>query len=565
MMGAPLLVARAALRAGAGYVLARRSPVAQPEPASPPASTSGWILPATGWDQRRWRRAPGGPGRWWSARVSGPAAGGRRSDARAGSSPRPPPLPWSTPTGSPRSATSGRSARCVEGRSGPVGDHTPRRRVPPASPGRRRPATTGSTDGTRTARPDWAVVLLKGSPTVVADPTGTGPPRYQRVARLATAGTGDVLSGMIGAFLARGLPRLEAAAFAAHAHGGRPGLGPAGGSVHRLRSVRTAGAGCPWLSGRAGDPRPVTRRRHPCPSRAPDLGRRAPAEIDLGAVRAQRPVLAGLAAPASLCAVVKAGGYGHGAVRGRRRRPGRGGLLAGGGLGRGRPGAARPPGINRAGPGALGARRRRPWPTWSRCDSTPTLYTPAGMEALRGHGRGGRAASRLPGARQGRHRDAPGRRHARRRRSRWPAWQIDGCPGLELEGFWTHFAVSDEVDNPYTGEQLARFVAALLELGRAGRAAPGSPTRPTRPAPCGTRVAVSTWCAAGSRCTACLPSLTAPTGRRVPGPAPGDVAQGPGLVRQEVAAGERLSYGLRYRAGRGTRSWPPSPSGTPTG
>src|SRR5688500_11207962 len=41
---------------------------------------------------------------------------------------------------------------------------------------------------------------------------------------------------------------------------------------------------------------------------------RAVARIDLGAVERNCARLAGVAAPAALCAVVKAGGYGHGAV-----------------------------------------------------------------------------------------------------------------------------------------------------------------------------------------------------------------------------------------------------------
>jgi NAD(P)H-hydrate epimerase len=63
------------------------------------------------------------------------------------------------------------------------------------------------------------VVLLKGADTLVAAPgegvlvCGLGPPS------LATAGTGDVLTGIVAAFLAKGLePRLAAAA-AAVAHG----------------------------------------------------------------------------------------------------------------------------------------------------------------------------------------------------------------------------------------------------------------------------------------------------------------------------------------------------------
>jgi len=64
-----------------------------------------------------------------------------------------------------------------------------------------------------------AVVLLKGPTTVVADPGGRVLLAAAGDARLASAGTGDVLSGIIGAFLAAGVPALEAAALAAHAHG----------------------------------------------------------------------------------------------------------------------------------------------------------------------------------------------------------------------------------------------------------------------------------------------------------------------------------------------------------
>jgi NAD(P)H-hydrate epimerase len=49
--------------------------------------------------------------------------------------------------------------------------------------------------------------------------------------RLATAGTGDVLSGVIGAFLARGVAPVEAAALAAHVHGRAAGRGRAEGLV----------------------------------------------------------------------------------------------------------------------------------------------------------------------------------------------------------------------------------------------------------------------------------------------------------------------------------------------
>ncbi len=76
-----------------------------------------------------------------------------------------------------------------------------------------------------------AVVLLKGSPTVVAEPDGAVLLATSGSSRLATAGTGDVLSGVIGAFLAAGAAPALAAALAAHVHGRAASLGPAAGLV----------------------------------------------------------------------------------------------------------------------------------------------------------------------------------------------------------------------------------------------------------------------------------------------------------------------------------------------
>jgi NAD(P)H-hydrate epimerase len=67
-----------------------------------------------------------------------------------------------------------------------------------------------------------AIVLLKGPLTVVATNQDRTPDvllSAAGVTALATAGTGDVLSGVIGAFLARGVPAHAAAALAAHVHG----------------------------------------------------------------------------------------------------------------------------------------------------------------------------------------------------------------------------------------------------------------------------------------------------------------------------------------------------------
>ncbi len=93
-----------------------------------------------------------------------------------------------------------------------------------------------------------ATVLLKGNVTVIADPGG---PVYLNPAGqswAATAGSGDVLSGMIGALLASGLPAAEAAAAGAFVHAraaalsaADPGPGDAPTSSSRiLHHIRAA-------------------------------------------------------------------------------------------------------------------------------------------------------------------------------------------------------------------------------------------------------------------------------------------------------------------------------------
>ncbi|MCU1493548.1 MAG: hypothetical protein JWO62_1312 [Acidimicrobiaceae bacterium] len=81
------------------------------------------------------------------------------------------------------------------------------------------------------ARQSRAYVLLKGSTTVVASPTGEVLLVASGSTRLSTAGTGDVLSGVIGAFLAAGVAPLQAAALAAHVHGRAAARGLAYGLV----------------------------------------------------------------------------------------------------------------------------------------------------------------------------------------------------------------------------------------------------------------------------------------------------------------------------------------------
>ncbi len=78
----------------------------------------------------------------------------------------------------------------------------------------------------RLASDSGCTVLLKGAATIVADPDGEALVVTAGDARLATAGTGDVLSGIIGALLAAGVRPLHAAAAGAWVHGqaGRRGL-----------------------------------------------------------------------------------------------------------------------------------------------------------------------------------------------------------------------------------------------------------------------------------------------------------------------------------------------------
>ena len=126
-----------------------------------------------------------------------------------------------------------------------------------------------------------AIVLLKGSTTVIASPRASRVRQASPVlisaagdSRLATAGTGDVLSGVIGAFIARGVPAFEAAALGAHVHGRAAGDGYAEGLV----------AGRPARPGgrlAVQEPHEMT-RQGPTYTSAVAVGRTPPGSFDAG-------------------------------------------------------------------------------------------------------------------------------------------------------------------------------------------------------------------------------------------------------------------------------------------
>jgi hydroxyethylthiazole kinase-like uncharacterized protein yjeF len=106
-------------------------------------------------------------------------------------------------------------------------------------------------------------VLLKGSTTVIASASGSPPVLVNATGTgwLATAGSGDVLSGLAGSLLAQGLAPPEAAAVGAYLHG---------------MAARLAAAGASGTRGAVGASRPVSEG---APIGAADLIEALPAAI----------------------------------------------------------------------------------------------------------------------------------------------------------------------------------------------------------------------------------------------------------------------------------------------
>lgn len=100
-----------------------------------------------------------------------------------------------------------------------------------------------------------STVLLKGSTTLVVDPDGRARVNATGTGWLASAGSGDVLSGLAGALLASGLSPRDAGSVAAWLHGTAAGLsvdwsGPPLVALDLLASLPEA-----WVAARSADGR----------------------------------------------------------------------------------------------------------------------------------------------------------------------------------------------------------------------------------------------------------------------------------------------------------------------
>ena len=264
------------------------------------------------------------------------------------------------------------------------------------------------------------------------------------------------------------------------------------------------------------------------------------AEIDLGALTANARWLTDLVAPARLCAVVKAFGYGHGPVRAAEA------AVAGGaswlavatveeGVQLRQAGITEPVLL-------LSEPVRSALADVVAWRLTPTLYTAdavtATARAVAGYGANRPLAVHVK-VDSGMHRVG-----ATPEQAAVIAAAVDARPELALEGLSTHFAVADDVEDPYTDQQLATFLGVARSLAR----------RPPMLHAANSAAALSFPEARLDlvRCGIALYGL-APAAALVPacGPLrPAMTVKGRVTFAKRVAAGERISYGLRYRLER---------------
>lgn len=271
-------------------------------------------------------------------------------------------------------------------------------------------------------------------------------------------------------------------------------------------------------------------------------------EVDLGAVTANVAHICEVVAPAGICAVVKAHGYGHGAVRVASA------ALAGGAAQLGVALAEEGHELRQAGIDVPVLILSEP-PVEAMSlvvedGLTPSIYTGKGLSALieavkaNVPAKFGTVPRPVPV-----HLKVDTGMH---RVGATPDAVIDLArvvaaePTLRLEGLFTHLAVADEPESSFTGDQLARFNAVVRTLAAEGIVPPVLHAANSAGA----------LCHPGARYQMVRPGIA------VYGLAPAPALASDPVVRRlrpalslkaavsyvkEVEAGERLSYGLRYR------------------
>ncbi len=259
-------------------------------------------------------------------------------------------------------------------------------------------------------------------------------------------------------------------------------------------------------------------------------------EVDLDAIAANVRTLRARAAPTPVWAVVKADGYGHGAVAVARA------ALAAGAAGLAVALVEEARVLRAAGIDARVLLLSEPPVTAARAvvdaGLEPTAYSSEMVAALDAAAAG--SAEPLPvhlKVDTGMHRVGCAPEEVVDL-----AAAVDRAPGLRLASVWTHLAVADEPDRPDTAAQLARFDAAVAAVEAAG-------------------IAVPERHAANSAGTIAHPGARhdlVRAGIAVYGIAPSPALAGAVPLRpalrlvsavshvKQVAAGEGVSYGLRW-------------------